>query len=229
MPHSAIDVLSALDDCARNFKFPAFDNGYIYPAGGQLCLYCDDTRWAISIQILGYFTRDSSIGLFVDTFSNCIKQSAHTENTYWPVADANQPLIDASAPEFINPRATSMLVRSDVIDVPQDPNTYLNAGIALQYPPRIQPQELSRLLAATQTEKVRATPEEMRSQLPHDLPLLLELYDWMHPDISANELPSSSPTFVQLAAAIANNDAKQYALIRQGNTHWSNWPNAGTL
>jgi len=59
--------------------------------------------------------------------------------------------------------------------------------------------------------------------------LLLQLDDWEHPDISDGELPSSSEDLRQIANALAKGSFESFKASDKKNTHWRNWPEAGTL
>lgn len=41
--------------------------------------------------------------------------------------------------------------------------------------------------------------------------------------------PSGSETFQQLAQVLVTGDIEKYVPGRPSNTHWSNWPDGGTL
>src|SRR3712207_3518142 len=48
------EILTKLDDAARDFKFPGLDNGFIYPVDTRLHAFRDDARWALVIEVVGY-------------------------------------------------------------------------------------------------------------------------------------------------------------------------------
>lgn len=234
MSTSAKEILDVLDDCARAFTFPVMDNGYVYPAGTQLRAYADGSHWAISIQVLGYFSLDPSIGLFIDTFGSCLMHTTpqdpfHCSHAIWPIDNASEPWLDPREPEFIINSATQVLLRGVQVTIPQDLASYSGFGIELQQPPDVQPFELARYLAARHPDEMRATSAEMRAHVPSTLRELVQLEDWLHPDLAGGELPSETSTFTMLADALANNDVTRYRSCDAANTHWSNWPGGGTL
>lgn len=60
--------------------------------------------------------------------------------------------------------------------------------------------------------------------------LILQLNEWNHPDVvDDSERPSGSETFQQLARVLVTGDKSKYAPTNPSNTHWSNWPDGGTL
>jgi hypothetical protein len=52
------------------------------------------------------------------------------------------------------------------------------------------------------------------------------LEDWHHDD---DRKPSENETFVMMGQAIRSGDPADYAPTLRGNTHWRNWPEAGSL
>ena len=74
-----------------------------------------------------------------------------------------------------------------------------------------------------------ATEEERRRLVPHDLPLFARLDEWYHPDVAGGELVSECSTFQNLAAAMVAMEPNMFRLIEKPNTHWTNWPEGGTL
>jgi hypothetical protein len=78
-------------------------------------------------------------------------------------------------------------------------------------------------------DKLVATEDEIRERIPVDLPKVLELKAWFHPDLVNGELPSQNETFQQIAEVLETGDISCYRPTRQPNTHWSNWPDGGTV
>ena len=89
------------------------------------------------------------------------------------------------------------------------------------------------LLAAAAEREI--TPERASSARkvedgdPAELPLLLRLEEWHHPDLANGELPGGSRTFQQLAEVLATGEASRYQPVEVPNTHWTHWPDGGTL
>lgn|GEM_PF-248657 len=90
-------------------------------------------------------------------------------------------------------------------------------------------QDLLRSLVPEHRNLLLATDDELSQRLSMELPLLLRLDAWHHPDISAGELPSESEAFKMIAEVLATGDASWYKPTQEPNTHWSNWPMGGDL
>jgi hypothetical protein len=94
---------------------------------------------------------------------------------------------------------------------------------------RLRTWHLLRGLVPEHRELLLATEAERRRGVPADLPLLLKLDDWEHPRLLEGELPSGSDSFKQIARVIAKRDPRLYEVSDEGNVHWRNWPNSGSL
>ncbi|MGC4864718.1 DUF7003 family protein [Micromonospora sp. DT53] len=70
---------------------------------------------------------------------------------------------------------------------------------------------------------------ELRQRIPPDIPEIMRLDQWHHPDLLQDTLPSQSMTFHQLADVLTTGDVGQYTPDMPPNTHWSNWPESGNL
>jgi len=60
-----------------------------------------------------------------------------------------------------------------------------------------------------------------------DLPAILQLDEWRHPDLADDERPSHTETFRQLAAVLCTGDPAHYAPTEPPNTHWRHWSHGG--
>jgi hypothetical protein len=86
-----------------------------------------------------------------------------------------------------------------------------------------------RMLDALQL-RLLADETELRRRIPADLPRILVLEEWWHRDPDRyDQLPSETATFQQLAQVLTSGDLTTYRPSRAPNTHWSNWPESGSL
>ena len=90
--------------------------------------------------------------------------------------------------------------------------------------------ELCRGLAHMARDKVLASPEECRNNVPNQLEPVLTLDEWSHPNVVDDAArPSNSLAFQQLAQVMVSGDVGLYRPQEAPNTHWIHWPEGGTL
>lgn len=235
---SAEDILRQLDESARAFTFPMLDNGYNYLADVRLHIYrddprwSDDFRWAMVIEKLGWFNRAYCITNILHCYGNCLKRPPGTANEDFlgMVEDGPEgPLFDEEYGEYVHNQARTARIRDKVIPIRTDEDFYATKGIDLKEPPNVHGFELLRGLLPEHRNLLLATEEELRKRVPPDLPCTLRLEEWNHPDLCGNELPSQAESFRMLAEVLASGESVRYAPTKPPNTHWSNWPEGGTL
>ncbi len=235
-------VLTVLDACAGDFTFPMLDNGYVYPAAARLSVHSNGADWAIVVETFGFSPRAGQPDLAVATFTskvphpktradyvdesaylNYLKQHEHDAVEYfWPL-DVGDSFDDENA----TPGATVRL-RDQVVAVPNVEDC-LAMGITTERADRLAVFELSRYFAETRRDDVLAVGAERTTQVLPGLAQILLLDDWHHPDLVLGELPSATQTFRQIAQAAASGDPTCYDAREVPNTHWSNWPEGGSL
>ncbi|MER6531553.1 hypothetical protein [Streptomyces sp. NPDC001508] len=85
-----------------------------------------------------------------------------------------------------------------------------------------------RRLVPEYRDLILADEAEVRSRIPRDLPKVLQLEEWRQPE-DIETPPSTSETYQQIAEVLASGDVRRYRPSHSPNTHWSNWPDSGTL
>lgn len=254
--YTADEILSVLDSCAEAYNFPMLDNGYVYPVDARMALFRDPKRWAVLIETLGYDVRAQEIANAVYCFGNCLRRQ-DTEADY-VTAEAFRAYVEShpfdelvflhpvdrgpsaelyadeqgQEPDLhtaVNPYATDVRIRDIEVPIPCDPDAYRSRGIELSDPPHVQVYELARYLVFDHRDRLFATDEELRGVVPADVPMMLRLNDWRHPDIADGELPSQTQAFRNLAEVLESGDVTPYRPTEPASTHWRHWPMGGTL
>jgi hypothetical protein len=233
-PFSTEQILDQLDSCAKNFTFPMLDNGYVYPADVRLTAYRDNTRWALVIEVLGAHNHaggHNGISDCLHCFGNCLNRPPGTANEdfLYPTADGDSPTFDDEYGWYVNEEAGTIRIRDIIVPIRFKADALEAKGIRLEDPPRVNAAELLRGLLPEYRELLLATEEELRQRVPIDLPIILRLDEWHHPDLADGELPSRSRTFQMVAELVASGDSKHYQPTQEPNTDWSNWPDGGAL
>lgn len=227
--------MDQLDQCAKDFTFPMLDNGVIYPVDSRMTVYRDDFRWALIIEVVGFNYRGGGhygISNCLHIFGNCLDYPPGTNNDNFLYFTANSDEGDAFDPEFeeyLNPDTTSMLIREQKIPINHDFTFYQQLGIELEDPPKIMIWEFLRGLVPVYRKEMLATENEIRTRIPEDLPLFIQLDEWNHIDLADGQMPSQSETFRMIAKAIVSGKITDYRPTVEPNNHWSNWPDGGTL
>lgn len=239
------EILAILDDEAKNFVFPMLDNGYIYPAAARLSLYRSDTDWAVVFENFGYSPRAGEPDCMITTFASRLSdrktsQQFVSEEAHSAYLQRNQyceqrfvrPIEDTAIysedyDEFVAPTATSVRLRDQNIALP-DMQALAAAGIE-QQEDRLLVFELARYLAHHYRDLVLATEAERTAHLPEGIDLMRTFDDWRHPDLVKEEWPSATPSFRAIAAMLADEPFEEAAITADSNTHWSNWPEGGSL
>ncbi|MER7769481.1 hypothetical protein [Kitasatospora sp. NPDC096140] len=90
-------------------------------------------------------------------------------------------------------------------------------------------QDVFRRLAPVHRSLLLPDGTELRARLPAGLPLLLRLDAWNQPDDFGETPPSGPETFRLLAEVLDSGDPTRYRPTLAPDTHWSHWPDAGTL
>lgn len=241
------EILSVLDGCCDNFTFPMLDNGYVYPAASRLSLFRSSEDWALVIEVFGFSPRsgipDTNLYTFgsrlhardapenfvtPDAYENYLKNHPNNESRFiFPVGEGSWQ--DPADFEVLAGNATEIPVRAQKVALPSR-DEYIEYGIKLADRDTIFVFEACRFLAAKCRDIVLATEVERRMSVPAELHQILMLDEWHHPDVvDESNRPSSSETFQQLAAVLTTGDISAYKPTSAPNTHWSNWPDGGTL
>jgi hypothetical protein len=121
------------------------------------------------------------------------------------------------------------MVRDKRIPIIAERQHYLSKGIVLEYSDKITPWEFMRGLIPEYSNLFWLTQSELSKKIPSDISVFWTLDIWHHPDLMQNERPSDTETFRQLADVIVTGDKKLYSTKEKINTHWTNWPEGGTL
>ena len=223
------------------------DNGYIYLAATRLSAFRSSEDWAMVIEVFGFSPREGLPSTSICTFGSSLRgrrtpehfmsrkaYDLYVENNPSNEFDAVFPIepgiwIDEDDPETVKPGTDELILRDEVFQLPA-PDDYLRLGVELEDPPRVQVFELCRGLAHLARDKVLASPGERRINVPDQMESVLTLDEWSHPNVVDEAArPSGSDTFRQLARVLVSGDASLYRPSEAPNTHWSHWPEGGTL
>jgi hypothetical protein len=232
---TAGDILAQLDECATNFSFPMLDNGYIYPVTSRLSVFGDKERWVITVESVGYFQRlqgHEAMETSVYVFGNSIgfEPGMANGNTLWLTEDSDDgPAFLNDQFGTLNPEVDTMLIRDKKVTIPKDPAFYVARNVELADAPAVRVYEFMRACLPEHRAALLATEDELYDTFRQNLPKLLQLDEWFHPDVADEQKPSENETFQQIAAVLESGDVSLYKPTMEPNNHWRNWPVGGSL
>jgi hypothetical protein len=229
------EILYQLDTDAENYVFPMLDNGYYYHGDQKLTIFRDQKRWAILMEVLAFNNHEYDIiGIttIANVFGNCLTGFNDNENFNNFASDNGVKTFlydETNYVPYLNDKATSVKVRDTVLPIQFDKEYYKGKGIELEFENKVTPWEFLRGLIPEQSNLFWLTRQEISKKIPLDLPEIMTLINWHHPDLALGQKPSEMETFQQLADVIVTGDITQYNTKEIINTHWTNWPGGGAL
>jgi hypothetical protein len=226
MAYTTTEILEQFDRCARECTFPMLDNGFVYPVDVRLEAYRDECRWAVVIEVVGFHPRLGSVCDCLHLFGNCLTRLPGTANEDFLCPTTDSSPFDG---DIVRPDAKSIRIRDMDVPLHLSQRAFEEAGIDLLEPPTVYIYELLRILALSHRSHFLATDGELHDRVPPDLPMILQLDEWHHPDLAGDELPSTNETFQMIADVLVSGEGGVYQPTLEPNTHWSNWPAGGTL
>lgn len=209
------EILDQLDSAAEVFQFPDLDNGYYYAVDARLHGYHDAQRWALVVEAVGYSPRAANLTDVLHYFGNCLTEGkpGFDNGDFLDRIDNWNNIEDRDDPEIY--RGGPLVVRGQTIDVDA------RAGEEMVH--------VLRRLVPAHRDLLLADENELRRRIATDLPEVLRLEEWPHPNFADGQLPSEFETFRQIAAVLTTGDLGRYRPTQPPNTHWSNWPYSGSL
>jgi hypothetical protein len=240
-------ILAVLDQGCRDMVFPMLDNGYVHLAAARLSLYRSEVDWALVFEVFGFSPRaaDPDVGVWSfgsrlanrKTREDYVSDEAHRTYLrvhphddaafFYPFGDGWQ---DPDDLELVAPGARTLTVRGKEVAIPSRAELR-SFGIEPTgpTPERVRTFEVCRYLAGIERDLVLATRDERRTHVPADLTEILVLDDWHHPDTVTGQVASETTAFRSIARVLTTGDIGAYDASEAGNTHWSNWPDGGSL
>ncbi|WP_199924900.1 DUF7003 family protein [Streptomyces sp. NRRL WC-3725] len=207
-------ILDQFDQCADEAVFPDLANGYYYPVDVRLSLFHGPGEWGMVAELLGYSPRAGNLTDVLHVFGNCLTRGE---------------------PGFCNDDFFDRIENID--ELTEDGRSYRGSRFA-----RVRGRKLPltgqegeplvdilRSLVLENRSLFLANDQELRNRLPARVPLILQLNEWQQPHDLGDSMPSDHETFRRIAEVLATGDASRCRPQIPSNTHWSAWPEAGTL
>ena len=224
------EVLSQLDAAADESMFPDLNHVYSYLVDARLRLFADPVesaaadatgdqsrRWALVLDIVGFNPRAFNVIDVVHTFGNCLtagRPGFENEDFHHRIDNMVEVVSDDDDLTSTYNGSVPVEVRGQYLTIDAPAGTGLPGAFR-----RLVPEHRDLLLA---------DEDEVRRRLPADLPEILRLEEW-NQYFWVDTRPSDHETHQQLARVVATGDVTQYRPTMAPNSHWSNWPESGSL
>ncbi|MEM1325780.1 MAG: hypothetical protein AAGI23_07500 [Bacteroidota bacterium] len=225
------------------FFFLDLEHGYFHTADSRIHLYADTKRWAVIFEKIGYNNRGFIAEIDLNYIGNCVAYVLEDNGTYESISNTkaiylidnrefnriqNKVGSDMEQFELIAPEMQSIRIRKKRVPVSLDADKYEQLGIKIrnyENPRRlIDFESLVRYLAAVKPASIRATAEEIRTQLPKDLPKLMTINGFHHLSVyDEHRLPSQVETYQLIANILVHRNPDLWRPTLPPNNHWSNW------
>lgn len=225
-------ILDYLDSC----EFPMLDNGYYYHADQQLKIYRNETDWLMILQVIQYHNHCYSIDGFTTItykYGSAVSadQSFRDDSFFFPVPEQEREVFLDDEEDYsskLNPLVDQIKIDDTYIPLEHDPMKYLAKGIELESKEKIRPWEVLRYITPEYSHLLWQTREQLA--IPANYKEEITFSNWEHPDNIDTNM-SDMKSFQEIAKCLALNlpFEKEKIDTKDSNTHWSNWPDGGTL
>ncbi len=240
---SADGILRILDASAEAFVFPMLDNGHVYLAAARLSCFSGTEGWAVVFDVFGYSPSEGIPSTAIISIGEGLIETERAEGFATPEAFAafrnsnpfwrqdffhpieGEDWIDDEVGEVMRAETMTLSLLTKSVAAPSlNLLEQIDAEGGIGEPMHLA--NVSRALALWHRKDVLCGNARVR--IPEGWTELLRLDEWRHPDLVAGEVPSAIPTFQSIAKVMAHCEPSLY-VAEEPNTHWSNWPEGGTL
>ena len=215
MELSAEDILAQLDESARQFRFPGFNNMNYHLGTARLSAFRSAAHWALVFEELVWWPAGEGITLCLSVFGTGLAfpggASWSPGLIHWPHSPVSCGFDDQGELSYDGVSIRGQLVALRPEELERHPDVP-ERGFAM----------MVRLLESHRDELL-CTPEELRRVVPDDMEFLLQLDQWHHPDVYRGELPSQNPSFQNLAEVLASGEAARLRPAEKPNVDWRLW------
>lgn len=222
----ASQILRQLDRYAEEFDFPMLDNVYVQLADVRLTAFRSPSEWLIVFEEVCLFQSHTFMNA-VSAYGNKVEEPGAqlaVDDVITPAP--GHPIWDDEGNFMLDPTNFEIQINGQTQSFTPSREDYERASLDLDsdVPDAV---NILRLLTAQMPDQFLlddARLLEICGRNDASLHRVLQLDDWYHPDVAADELPSENDCFRSLAKAIVEDDASSYSCPEESfNTHWSNW------
>lgn len=219
-------ILNELDTHAKQFDFPVLDNANWCVGDVRLSAFAGQD-WLLVFEILVFNFRSFE---FVNTVyaygSNLVHSGYQTSLRLLDISE-DSPFEDELGNDILDIEDFTLVINGENKRFSPSKSDFESLGLPMNL--LMQPTErMFRYVCAVMHPRFFLSVSELCKLLgSSEIPLILQLTQWSHPDIAAGELPSQNECMKQIARAIQMRDSGKYSCPPTSmNTHWANWLHA---
>jgi len=218
-----IAILERMDAAAQVFEFPVLDNLHFRIGDGRLSAFMAE-EWLVVFELLVYDVRTSAFETILYAFGNRLNRQGFQTGVTLFEELYNQPYADDKGNSLVDLSSFNIVRQGKVKQFSPTEQDYIRAGIVPEMQMEPEAKLLRYVCAALRPQLFLPLPSLFRHLKLTPIPQFIELYEWSHPDIAGNELPSRNECIKRLAKAMGHSDPIHYRCPNsQMNSHWSNW------
>lgn len=222
--------------------FLDIEHGYSQNAGSKIHLYGDNVNWAIVFETVGYNNRGTYSCIELVYIGNCIipvmenfdNESSSSNMKIIEIVSSieyerirNKKGTDMEQFELISPEAKFVVVNGKKTRIEHNPLLYQKCGIDFNRDTNpgglIGFGDLIRYIHDTTPNIVQAEENEIKSQLPSDIPKLMEIEQFHYISNHDSIIPSKQELYNLIAQIIVSKKPSLWRPKLVANNKWKNW------
>jgi hypothetical protein len=225
-----MSILEQMDNYAKSFDFPTLNNWHWRMGKARLTSFLGADEWLVVFEVVGFDVKSYAFENVIYAYGNKIDKPGFQTGIDVLEQPPDKPFEDDEGNTLINLSNFSVIIKGEERHFSPTAEDYVHAGILphLEMEPAA---KVLRWLCFLLPDEFLLTDAEILHLLQRpELDRFLQLNEWAHPDVAAEELPSQNPCMRSLAKAIAQREPALYECPEDKmNTHWSNWPDPPIL
>jgi uncharacterized protein DUF7003 len=218
------EILKQLDKYYEDLEFPLPRNANYPMADVRLTAFRNQSEWLIVFEVIAAAISQGWFQDMIFAYGNRVKAPGLLTAENVVQAAPGYPIRDADGRFILNLDHFEVLIRGQKRDFSPSKEDFRKAGLQSQGK-MPGPIYFLRLLVSLCPGDLFLPKEELLKRIrKSELQTFMQLDDWHHPDLAADEPPSRNSCFQSLASALAKDDPDLYSCSpTKFNTQWTDW------
>jgi len=220
------EILEQLDTYAKDYDFPMLNNIYFHNADVRLTAFRNSSEWLIVFEEICVSKKQCSFINSVSAYGNKIQKPGTQQAITIISENPDIPIWDDNRNFLLDPWNCTVVINGELKNFTPSREDYSRARIDVESDLEVSAKILRLLTYKIPNEFFQTDKKllEICGRTNLNLNKFIQIYDWYHPDIADDELPSQSVCLESLSLAIERNEKNLYRCPEDSfNTHWSHW------